>query len=106
MSEIKTIFVELEKVADEHFLVFKFDAPLRLNLKSSNHDDIRNLFSKLIAHLLDEEFKLEFNKETTITEGLVKEVAEEYVSQLIIDLENIRKDQGFLKYGEIHKMVG
>jgi hypothetical protein len=105
MSEIKTIIVELEKVADEHFLVFKFDDPLRLNLKSSNHDDIRNLFSQLIAHLLDEEFELEFNKETTIAEGLVKEVAEEYVSQLIIDLKSIKKDQGFLKYGEIHKML-
>jgi len=49
---------------------------------------------------------MELNKETTITEGLVKEVAEEYVSQLIIDLESIKKDQGFLKYGEIHKMLG
>lgn len=105
MSEIKTISVELEKNAEEHFLIFKFDDPLRLNLKSSNHDDIRNLFSNLIAHLLDEDFNLEFNQNTTITEGLVKEVADEYVSQLIIDLENIKKDQGFLKYKEIHKML-
>jgi len=105
MSEIKTVFVELEKVDDAHFLIFKFDNPLKLNLKSSDHDDIRNLFSKLITHLVDEEFKLEFNKDTAVSEALVKEVAEEYVSQLMIDLESIKKDQSFMKYKEISKML-
>ena len=101
MSEIKKIQVELEKIEDEHFIVFKFEEPLKLNLKSSNHDDIRILFSKLITNLVEDDFELEYVKESTVTEILVKEVAEEYISQLRIDLNNIKKDPDFKKFVEI-----
>ncbi|HAX03010.1 MAG: hypothetical protein A2Y45_06215 [Tenericutes bacterium GWC2_34_14] len=101
MSETKKIHVELEKIEDEHFIVFKFEEPLKLNLKSSKHEDIRGLFSKLITNLLDEDFDLEYVKETSVTEVLVKEVAEEYISQLSIDLNSIKSDQDFIKFKQI-----
>lgn len=61
---------------------FKFKNPLKFNLRSSNHEDIRNLFSILITNLLEEKFGLEYVKETAVRERLVKEVAEEYFSEL------------------------
>ena len=45
MSEIKKIQVELEKIEDEHFIVFKFEEPLKLNL----HLRILEFYSKLIT---------------------------------------------------------
>ena len=50
---------------------------------------------------MEDDFELEYVKESTVTEILVKEVAEEYISQLRIDLNNIKKDPDFKKFVEI-----
>lgn len=97
MLENKVVTVSLIKEKEEHFLVFNFDESIKLNLKSTSHDEIRLFFSSLISNLKNEEFILEFDKNNTeVTEVLVIEVAEEYVKQLNTDITKICADKDFM----------
>ncbi len=88
------IEVELIKVDENHFLVFKFEEELKLDLRCKESATLKTLFGDLIKNLLQFEYTITL-KNTEVEEVLVVEVAKKYVEQLKTDLLLIKESDEY-----------
>ena len=92
----QTINVVLTASADVDVLAFELDAnhpeAYAVNLNSStSQNELKNVFSKLLQMLLDEDLVLNFLVAEGYGKGLYKDVCREYIDDLNRELAQVRE---------------
>jgi len=88
------IKVTLEKQVENHYLVFGFETEIKINLKSSDSDELKTFFGKLVSNLLDFDYDLSLEIKD-IEEQLVVEVSTKYIEQLRTDISLIKQSEEY-----------
>lgn len=92
-----TIDVFLTVVGDTDTLQFVFDKETEecyfINLNSdSNQDKIKDIFTKLLSLLSNDDVVLNYKVENGYSKVLFKEVCEEYIKDLNQELKSVREE--------------
>ena len=91
----QTIEVLLIADNEKDSLIFKIDEKnpnaFQINLNSdSNQMQIKEVFSKLLEILIEQDIVLELVVDANYTKGLYKDVCKEYIKELNAEIENVK----------------
>lgn len=95
--EKKIINVYLKVNGDIDLLVFDLDQDgldkyiVNLN-SSSSQEEIKNVFSKLLELLIENDIQLILKIENGYSKGLYKDVCDEYIKELNRELEQVKQN--------------
>lgn len=92
-QEEKLVRVHLEKREEQDYMIFEFEEESVVCLNNeSSHNELKLVFSKLLAILIVGAVKLEFINVKEYSTGLYIDVCKEYINDLNREISNVRKN--------------